>query len=454
MSLYPAWRSRATLRAPKPRLPDMWSPGPMPAAMPEQGQRSENDSAPYTASSSFVGTGNSLPSCLADLRLRRVLGSGFFGKVYYATEAEDSTREFALKKVQLQLIHEQRLFDQLLREIRILYSLKHPHIVQLYFDFSEREAMYLGMYYAAAGTMFAKLKRERKFPLPLAARYFHETCTALDYLHHLPEKVIHRDIKPENILISKEDSVLLADFGWANLIKGGRRETFCGTLDYLPPEMIQGCGHDESADMWCMGVLLYEMTIGRSPFGAKSKEVTCRNIISVSPHFPKDFDADAQKLILALLQRNPRHRPPVRVVMGREFLVWHFTGNGKQTTLGVEEEVGRPSVVLRSFWKEREQMDLQMGALLRAKLDLEASLQRLRAELAEATEALSETQRRRQEAETTVNKLKAAAEPRVQLLEELRQYGAAVKSPTRRCNRGLTGLLMRRPILAARFHTA
>ncbi|CAE8647365.1 unnamed protein product [Polarella glacialis] len=183
-------------------------------------------------------------------------------------------RIFAVKKVRLSLVTENRLTDQLKREIQILYSLQHPRIVMLHFDFSDAKYMYLGMEFASGGSLFEKLNAAGKFSSEKAAHYFRETCDALDYLHHLPGKVIHRDIKPENILLDAENHVKLADFGWANLIQAEKRDTFCGTLDYLPPEMIMGTGHDESVDMWNMGVLLYELTTGQSPFGSNSKETT------------------------------------------------------------------------------------------------------------------------------------------------------------------------------------
>merc|ERR1719379_3326469 len=115
------------------------------------------------------------------------------------------------------------------------------------------------MEFAAGGGLFDKLRTSGRFTNEIAARYFFETCEALAYLHNeLAQPVIHRDIKPENILLDAEDHIKLADFGWANLVEADKRDTFCGTLDYLPPEMIMGTGHDESADMWNMGVLTYE----------------------------------------------------------------------------------------------------------------------------------------------------------------------------------------------------
>merc|ERR1712224_61494 len=124
--------------------------------------------------------------------------------------------------------------DQLRREIDILYSMQHPRIIRLHFDFQEEGSIYLGMDFAPGGSLFDRLNKASKFNPEIASRYFCETCEALDYLHHLPEPVIHRDIKPENILLDAEDHVKLADFGWANkYLEGSQRDTFCGTLDYL-----------------------------------------------------------------------------------------------------------------------------------------------------------------------------------------------------------------------------
>ena len=137
----------------------------------------------------------------------------------------------------------------------------------------------------------------------------------LEFLHG--KGIIHRDIKPENILLDKAGRVKLADFGWSNFLKPNvPRTTFCGTLDYLPPEMLTSTHiHDHMVDIWSIGVLTYELLTGRAPFmpldtkNPKDIErLTQENIANVKFEFPKDFPSLAKDLVSKILKKNPRTR--------------------------------------------------------------------------------------------------------------------------------------------------
>lgn len=317
------------------------------------------------------------PKQKKDLILEKRLGKGFFGEVYRAREPDGEKRTFAVKVIGQDLIDQNRLTDQLQREIDILYALKHPRIVRLFFDFKEAGSIYLGMEFAAGGSLFDRLNQATKFKPDIASRYFGETCEALDYLHHLPEAVIHRDIKPENILLDAEDHIKLADFGWANkYMEGSQRDTFCGTLDYLPPEMILGTGHDTSADMWNMGVLLYELVTGQSPFGASSKEATCRLILSVDLRFPPEVEADAKDLVVALCKKKPADRLKVRAAMAHVFLTKFNEASVPRAPKVVEANVdGRPSVAARKLKDDVEKQQAELQGALDAKKRSEEALE-------------------------------------------------------------------------------
>lgn len=370
------------------------------------------------------------PARKEDVALEKCLGKGFFGEVWRAREVAGERRLFAVKKVRLQLVTENRLMDQLKREIDILYSLKHARIIRLFWSFSDKTSMYLGMEFAAGGSLFDKLNQARKFAPDIAARYFYETCDALDYLHHLPEKVIHRDIKPENILLDGEDHIKLADFGWANLIEAEKRDTFCGTLDYLPPEMIMGTGHDESADMWNMGVLTYELTTGQSPFGSSSKETTCRLILSVDLRFPPDLDPDARELVVSLCKKKPSERLDVRSAMKHRF-VTKFLGAGTADAAQAEaEDWGRPSVAARKLQKDYERINAEMEALLAAKRSTEESLDSISAELDEANTKISQERDARVKAEAAVQEATAKVSAREMEIDALRKKVETLKAET------------------------
>lgn len=371
----------------------------------------------------------SVPQRSDDLDFKTCLGKGYFGEVWHAQEKAGRGRTFAVKKVRLQLITDNRLTEQLQREIGILYSLQHPRIVKLHFDFKDGRSMFLGMEFAAGGTLFDRLTKARKFSPEVAARYFLETCEALDYLHHLPEKVIHRDIKPENVLLDEEDHVKLADFGWANQLEHGKRDTFCGTLDYLPPEMITGTGHDESADMWNMGVLLYELTTGKSPFGSSSKETTCRLIIAADLQFPSELDQDARDLIASLCKTKPGDRLPVRGAMSHRFLAKFGTsGVTSLSNKEAEDESGRCSVANRMLRKESAKMIEEKNQLLEAKKQTESALSSINGELEEQLRLCKTEQIRRAGAELEFRMVKKVVEAREQELEEARKKADALKA--------------------------
>jgi len=257
-----------------------------------------------------------------------------------------------------------------------------------------------------------------------ASRYFLETCEALEYLHHLPRKVIHRDIKPENILLDKDGHVKLGDFGWANHYKGQKRQTFCGTLDYLPPEMIMGTGHDESADMWNMGVLLYEMTTGKSPFGSSSKDTTCRMILAVNLKFPGDLDADACELIGSLCKRKPGERLNVAAAMSHQFIM-KFRGVTADTILlpadADEVDLHRPSVAVQKLRVEQTMLKSEMEQLVTAKKGTEDKKLEVEHEFKETCAKIKVEKQTRAQLEVACADLEKAASGRERELEEQRK---------------------------------
>lgn len=371
---------------------------------------------------------------LDQLKLERRLGRGFFGEVWQATEVGGGQQTFAVKQVRLSLITENRLMDQLQREIRILDSLRHCRIVRLHFDFQDSQFMYLGMEFAKGGSLFDRLRAMGKFQAEVAARYFLETCEALDYLHHLKEKVIHRDIKPENILLDVEDHIKVADFGWANLVEADKRETFCGTLDYLPPEMILGQGHDESADMWNMGVLLYEMCTGKSPFGAQSKETTCRLILAVDLRFEPDHDADSRDLIQRLLRKKPAERLVVRDAMCHKFITQFCDRFGAAAP--IEGLDARPSVQARRLKIEKERLTHDMQVLLDFKKRVEEDLFRQSEELEHFNADLQMQRKQRMEIEAKCVELAKASEERERELETKRREKLALEAEVAKLSGG------------------
>jgi len=257
-------------------------------------------------------------------------------------------------------------------------------------------------------------------------------------LHHLPQKVIHRDIKPENILLDADGHVKLADFGWANLLQANKRDTFCGTLDYLPPEMIMGVGHDESADMWNMGVLLYELTTGRSPFSSASKEATCRLILAVDLRFPPEMDAGAQDLVSKLCRKKPAERLSVRQAMEHDFIS-SSTGQRPPTggTAAVDGALAddRYSVVERRLREDREKVSAEMEVLVKAKQGTEEALMRVSEDIDQQHGLAQSERRRRCELSAACDVLELEVEARDAEIAELRKRLESAQAEASRLRR-------------------
>uniref|UniRef100_T1GK03 Aurora kinase n=1 Tax=Megaselia scalaris TaxID=36166 RepID=T1GK03_MEGSC len=237
-----------------------------------------------------------------DFELGAPLGRGKFGRVYMARERM-SGYMFAMKimfKTELQRGGVQR---QVLREIEIQSRLKHPHILRLLTWFHDHNKIYLALEIAAQGELYKHLRNSpgSRFPEPRAAKYTYQVADALNYCH--VNNVIHRDLKPENILLTADDNLKLADFGWSAHTLSNKRRTMCGTLDYLPPEMVEGNSYDDSVDQWCLGILTYEFLVGSPPFESNDQEMTYEKIKKLDIRFPEYLSTGSKDLISRLLRK-------------------------------------------------------------------------------------------------------------------------------------------------------
>lgn len=159
----------------------------------------------------------------------------------------------------------------------------------------------------------------RCFPEQQAAKYVAQIADALKYCHS--KKVIHRDIKPENLLLGAKGEIKIADFGWSVHAPSSRRTTLCGTLDYLSPEMVHGKTHNETVDLWSLGVLCYEFIVGRPPFEASTYDETYKRISKASFTFPEHVSEMARDLIKRLLVVEPEDRCNLDDVLKHPWIV-------------------------------------------------------------------------------------------------------------------------------------
>ena len=256
-----------------------------------------------------------------DFLFEKRLGDGAFGKVWRVRHLS-TQKLYAVKEVPKDKV--MKMLPQFKREVFIMYQLSHPHIIKLHSHFEDETSFYLIMELSEGGNMFHKLYREKQFYEQLAAQYFREVVLAVEYLHSHVPAIIHRDIKPENILLDSDGRLKLTDFGWSNYYNVDQpipRTTVCGTLEYLPPEIVEQKGHGTGADIWCLGVLLFEMLVGYTPFKSNAKERMLSNISKIKPKFPMSFPPVAKDLVTRMLQKNPQERMTIQQVKAHRWLV-------------------------------------------------------------------------------------------------------------------------------------
>ena len=227
------------------------------------------------------------------------LGKGKFGRVYLAREREHGFI-CALKVLYKNELQKGRVERQVRREIEIQSNLRHPNVLKLHGHFHDTNRIFLILEFAGQGELYKHLRKSNlsRFSEWRAAQYIAQMASALSYLHR--KHVIHRDIKPENILLGVHGEVKISDFGWSVHAPGNRRTTYCGTLDYLPPEMIvphsPGGSYDEKVDLWSLGVLTYEFLVGEAPF-EDTPLMTTRRIARGDVQVPSFVSEEATDMI-------------------------------------------------------------------------------------------------------------------------------------------------------------
>eukprot|EP00898_Chlorokybus_atmophyticus_P006789 jgi/Chlat1/7110/Chrsp57S06794 len=264
---------------------------------------------------------------LSNFEVGRPLGRGKFGNVYLAREKRTKFI-IALKVLFKSQLQHSQVEHQLRREIEIQSHLRHPNILRLFGYFYDESRVFLILEYAARGELYKELQRCKTFSERRTATYIAALTKALVYCHS--KHVIHRDIKPENILIGAKGELKIADFGWAVHALNSRRQTLCGTLDYLPPEMVEGKEHDTCVDVWSLGVLCYEFLFGDPPFEAAGHSETYKRITRVDLRFPEmpAVSADAKNLIVKLLAKDPKQRLPLAKVLQHPWIVANADPSG------------------------------------------------------------------------------------------------------------------------------
>ncbi|ORZ16111.1 kinase-like domain-containing protein [Lobosporangium transversale] len=239
--------------------------------------------------------------------LLKVIGKGSFGKVMQVRK-RDTSRIYAMKILRKAHIISRSEVNHTLAERTVLAQVNNPFIVPLKFSFQSPEKLYLVLAFVNGGELFHHLQREGRFSEERSRFYAAELLCALECLHGF--NVVYRDLKPENILLDYTGHIALCDFG---LCKLGMTETettntFCGTPEYLAPELLLGQGYTKTVDWWTLGVLLFEMLTGLPPFYDENIHEMYRKILQDELRFPDEVSSDARSLLMALLTRDPNQR--------------------------------------------------------------------------------------------------------------------------------------------------
>jgi serine/threonine protein kinase len=248
---------------------------------------------------------------LSDFEIGRPLGKGKFGNVYLARHKEKK-KVVAMKVVYKSEVIQKNLVGQLKREIEIHTHLRHENIIRMFAWFQDEKAVYAILEYAKGGELYKAMQNapNSRFSEPQAAFYIQSVAKALQYCHS--KKVMHRDVKPENLLLMANGDLKVGDFGWAVHTQDDmRRGTLCGTLDYLPPEMVNESEYTHEVDIWSLGVLAYELVVGKPAFETRSNADTMDKIAKVDLRFPPELNLsdECRDFVSRILAKNPTERP-------------------------------------------------------------------------------------------------------------------------------------------------
>ena len=263
---------------------------------------------------------------ISDFELIKELGVGSFGKVYLVSHKK-TKHKFALKSIDKQdaVNYEEKSYFS--REIEIMYKLNHPNICKLFSHFEDNNYCYFLLQYIPHGSAFDLIPKNGKKQqnMKLIASVMKDLISAIYYLHNMKPTIVHRDIKPENILLDENSRAYLTDFGWSNYIRNHRiRNTVCGTPLYLPPEMVSETGHNEKADIWCIGVLLLELSTGKVPFEGNDYTTVKYNISRLNISWPSDIEPDVKDLVSKILKKNPNERLSIEKILSHNFFTKYF----------------------------------------------------------------------------------------------------------------------------------
>ncbi|NXE85350.1 AKT2 kinase, partial [Cochlearius cochlearius] len=242
-----------------------------------------------------------------DFDYLKLLGKGTFGKVILVRE-KATGRYYAMKILRKEVIIAKDEVAHTVTESRVLQNTRHPFLTALKYAFQTNDRLCFVMEYANGGELFFHLSRERVFTEDRARFYGAEIVSALEYLHS--RDVVYRDIKLENLMLDKDGHIKITDFGLCKegITDGATMKTFCGTPEYLAPEVLEDNDYGRAVDWWGLGVVMYEMMCGRLPFYNQDHERLFELILMEEIRFPRTLSPEAKSLLAGLLKKDPKQR--------------------------------------------------------------------------------------------------------------------------------------------------
>lgn len=246
-----------------------------------------------------------------DFELLKLLGKGGYGKVFLVrkTNGQNKNKIFAMKVLKkATIVRNAKDTAHTKAERNILEGVRHPFIVDLIYAFQTGGKLYLILEYLCGGELFMQLEREGIFMEDTACFYLAEITLAIEHLH--AQGIIYRDLKPENILLDSQGHVKLTDFGLCkeSIHEGTITHTFCGTIEYMAPEILMRSGHGKAVDWWSLGALMYDMLTGAPPFTAENRKKTIDKILKAKLNLPPYLTNEARGLLKKLLKKNVHER--------------------------------------------------------------------------------------------------------------------------------------------------
>jgi serine/threonine-protein kinase len=274
-------------------------------------------------------------------RLDATVARSGMSTLFRATDLNDG-RQVAIKVPHAEMEADPVLVERFKREQEIGQELDHPGVVKTY-DGEERSRLYMVIEWVDGRLLRSILNQERKLPIERAVHFALEICDALDTMHK--HGVVHRDLKPENIMVDEQDRIKLIDFGIA-MKEDARRLTFVnmsatlGTPDYISPEQVKGQRGDQRSDIYALGIMLYEMLTGETPFSGPNPLAVMNERVLNDPKPARklrpEISPELQEILNRALERDPRHRYATAAEMA-----WELE---HQEQVGVEEDERRPAL--------------------------------------------------------------------------------------------------------------